>query len=356
MENAKQTHSGRLAGIETQRHAAAAAAPVWSYLDSTKMQTSSASRGSKKLRFVVSLTIDDNDYQTEQAVAAENAARQLGLEAQVVYAENDSVKQSQQLLTAIQSRPDARPDGIIFEPVGGTALPQVARVAVSAGIGWVVLNREASYLPDLRKASSAPAFAISSDHIEVGRIQGRQIAALLPKGGRVLYIQGPSDNSAARERAEGFMQTKPANVQMQILKGKWTEESSTRAVQSWLSLMISRNVRIDLVAAQDDSMAIGARRAFDQINDAAERSKWLALPYVGCDGLPKTGQEWVRRGFLRATVYIPPNTPLAIEMLSKALTAGLRPPERTLTTPKSIPPLEELASQRTRQRSVLLET
>lgn len=299
----------------------------------------------KKWRLLVSLTIDDDDYQTEQAIAAQEAARRLSVEAQILYAENDSIMQSQQLLTAIQSRPDLRPHGIIFEPVGGTALPQVAQAAASAGIGWVVLNREASYLPELRKTSSAPAFAISSDHIEIGRLQGRQISALLPKGGGVLYIQGPSENSAARERAEGMRETKLGIIQVQLLKAQWTAESSTRAVQSWLSLSTSRNARIGLVAAQDDSMAMGARAAFEQLEDPRERDKWLRLPYIGCDGLPQTGQEYVRRGWLAATIYIPPNTPSALEMLAKALEGTAHPPERTLTTPNSIPPLDELANK-----------
>ena len=93
----------------------------------------------KKLKFVLCLTNNDNDYQIEQAAAAEAAAKSLGVELQVINAENDSVTQSQQLLKIIQSRNDALPDGIIFEPVGGTALPQVARAAAIAGIGWVVV-------------------------------------------------------------------------------------------------------------------------------------------------------------------------------------------------------------------------
>jgi ribose transport system substrate-binding protein len=299
----------------------------------------------KKWRFLVSLTVNDDDYQTEQAIAAEQAARQLGIEVQILYAENDAITQSQQLLAAILSRPDSRPHGVIFEPVGGTALPKVAQAAVSAGIGWVALNREVSYLAELRKANSAPAFAISSNHMEIGRLQGRQMSTLLPKGGSVLYIQGPSDNSAARERTEGMWQTKLGTIQIQTLKAKWTRESSRRAVQSWLSLSTSRNARIDLVAAQDDSMAMGARGVFEEIDDAVKRDKWLRLPYIGCDGLPKTGQEWLRKGLLAATVYIPPNTPLALEMLAKALAGDAHPPECTLTIPKSIPSLEELASK-----------
>src|SRR5205807_4739212 len=132
----------------------------------------------KKLNFLLSLTTTDNDYQIEQAAAAEEAARRLGADVQIVHADNDSITQSQQLLKVIQSNTEAHPDGIIFEPVGGTAMPQVARAAAAAGIAWVVLNREVEYISELRSAYKIPIFSISSDHEQIGRIQGSQITAM----------------------------------------------------------------------------------------------------------------------------------------------------------------------------------
>ena len=295
-----------------------------------------------KPRFLVSLTTSDNDYQIEQAQSAEQAARKLGVEVQVVFADNDAISQSTQVLKAIQSPEGARPSAIIFEPVGGTALPQVAQAAVSAGIGWGVLNRDASYIPDLRKIATAPVFGLTSDHLEIGRIQGRQFAALLPHGGSVLYIQGPSENSAAKDRTLGMRETKPANIQVTILKAQWTEESSTRAVRSWLKLVTSQRAPIDLIGAQDDSMAAGARKAFEELTNESEKERWLSLPFTGCDGLPKTGQAWVRSGILTATVFVPPNAGEAIEMLVNALQSKKQIPERVLTVPISIPALSEL--------------
>jgi len=166
----------------------------------------------KKLRILVSLTTNDNDYQIEQAKSAELMARNLGAEIQLLYANNDAITQSTQILKAIQSAEDERPDAVVFEPVGGTALPQVARAAASAGIGWAVLNRDANYISELRKVSSAPFFGVTSDHLEIGRIQGRQFAALLPHGGSILYIQGPAENPAAKERTVGMQETKPPNI------------------------------------------------------------------------------------------------------------------------------------------------
>lgn len=300
-----------------------------------------------KLRILVSLTTNDNDYQIEQAQSAEAAAKESGTTVEVIYADNDAINQSTQILRAIQGATDDRPNAIVFEPVGGTALPQVARAAAAAGIGWAVLNREANYIEELRKTSSAPIFAISSDHPEIGRIQGRQFAALLPRGGTVLYIQGPSENSAAKDRTLGMQEAKPANLQIIALRGQWTEESAQRSVRSWLKLTTSQRATIDVVGAQDDAMAMGARKAFEELPNEMERERWLKIPFTGCDGLPKTGQSWIRSGMLTASVFVPPNAGQAIEMLVQAIQNKKLPPERILTVPASVPPLEALKPQTT---------
>jgi ABC-type sugar transport system substrate-binding protein len=297
----------------------------------------------KRLSFLISLTNDDNDYQQEQAAAAEKAARLLGVDIKVIHASNDAVAQSQQLLHYVQDSGVARPDAIMFEPAGGTAFPQVARAAAAAGIGWVVLNHEVDYIAELRRLFKVPVFAISSDHQEVGKIQGQQFAALLPAGGNILYIEGPANSSAAKERTTGMMKTKPANIQVKSMRANWTEESAYKVVSSWLRLRTSQESHIDLVGAQDDSMAVGARKAFREIAEA-DRARWMKIPVTGCDGMPKTGQAWVRNGTLAATIYIRPNTDLATEMLVEFFKSGAALPERKLTNPESVPSLGELAT------------
>jgi ribose transport system substrate-binding protein len=304
----------------------------------------------KKLRFLLSLTNDDNDYQIEQAAAARRAAAKLGVELEIGHAKNDGILQSQQLLNSIQSSTNPRPDAILFEPAGSTALAQVARAAAAAGIGWVVLNRDADYVAELRRLYHVPVFAITSDHEEVGRIQGRQLAALLPGGGLVLYIQGPSESPAAKQRLFGALEAKPETVQLRVLKAHWTESSSYKAVSSWLRLSTSRDNQIVAVCAQDDSMAMGARKAFEECF-GNHRERWEKMPFLGCDGLPKTGQEWVRRNLLAATVYIPPNAGQAIELMMKSIEGGIQPPDRTFTPAKSIPPVEALLEQALRARA-----
>ena len=290
---------------------------------------------------VLALTNLDNDYQVEQGAAAEHAAGRLDVDLEVIHADNSAITQSQQVLEIIQSRLEPRCDGIILEPVGGTALMQVAKAAAAAGIGWAVLNRDVDYLADMRATFRVPAFAVTSDHHEIGRIQGRQIGLLLPKGGSVLSIQGPPESLAAKQRAAGMLGSKPADVQVRTMRAAWTEASAYRVVSSWLRLSTSPQSIVDVVAAQDDSMAMGARRAFREIT-SEWRERWLSLPFLGCDGLPNSGQAWVRKKSLTATIYVPPNAGTAVEMMVTAIQNGATPPERTLIAPVPYPELAAL--------------
>ncbi len=292
-----------------------------------------------KPRLLLSVTNDSNDFQIQQVQTARQAAARAGADLDITYAQDDGIVQSQQLLDRIQSMTGPRPNVILFEPAGATALPQVARVAAAAGIGWVVLSRDADYIGNLRSSFQIPAFVVTADHVEIGRIQGRQLAALLPRGGIVLYIHGPAQSEAAKLRHMGLLATKPENIQLRMVKGQWSETSGHKVVRSWLELSTSRRTEIAAVCAQDDALALGARKAFEE----SGRAGWQQIPFLGCDGMPDTGQEWVRSGRLTASVLSPPTAPVAIDLLARFLRQGTMPPECTLTETKSIPEIETLA-------------
>ncbi len=296
----------------------------------------------KKLRFVL-LVVENNDYQVEQTIAARQAAHECDVDVQIIQTGHDAVTQSQEVLKLLYSAPDIRPSGILFEPVG-TPLAQAAKIAASSGVGWVVLNREVDYIHELRLESKSPCFSITTDHQEVGRIQAEQITKLLPLGGTVLYIHGPSDNKAAVLRATAMQAAKPANVEVRILKGLWTEESAYHAVASWLKLNVAKDSGFGVVAGQNDAMALGARRAFQELTAGPDQERWLKLPFLGCDGLPKTGQIHVHRGLLTATVVIPANAGRAIKEMVNSFRTGQQPPECIFTIPSSYPQLAALKS------------
>ena len=298
----------------------------------------------EKMNVLASLITEDNDYQLEQAASAQAAAAKLGVNIQVIFAQGDAVQQTQQLLQFIQE-PSKRPDAILVEPVG-TGMPQVAKAAVSAGVGWIVMNAAVDYLSQLRQHSMVPVFSLLADNEQVGQIQGQQIEAILGETGCVLSIEGPSVGDVAKMRTKGMMSSKPPGITVKSLKGNWTQQSGYQAMKSWLALSTAREMHIGMVLCQNDDMANGARRAFEELDNLTERDAWLKLPITGCDGVAKAGQTWVKQGRLAATVLTPPLAGEAIQMLATAQSTNAQPPERTVLAPSSFPPLAELKRAR----------
>ena len=296
----------------------------------------------KQLRLLLSLVGSDSEYQRHQAVQAESVSKRLGVALEIIYAQRDAITQSQQLLEVIQSKTANRPDAIIFEPVSETGLPHVARAAVKSGIGLGVLNLKPDYLPQLRSEGSCIVFAVGADQLEIGRIQANQVAKLVPGGGDVLLIEGPRENAAARQRTQGLLEAKRENINLRQMKAKWSEESAHQAVTSFLALSTSRQSNIRCVVAHNDRMALGAKRAFEEKTTGDDRSRWLSLPFLGCEGLPEHGQAWVPVRKLTGTIIVPPNAPRAIETFVDAVRNGKRPPEYSLVAPKSFPEISFL--------------
>jgi ribose transport system substrate-binding protein len=296
-----------------------------------------------KLRIVVALITQDNDFQQEQASVAAATARKFGMDASIIYADNDGVNQSLQLVQIIQAAKDSHPDAIVVEPVG-TTMPQVAQAAAAAGIGWVVLNRHVDYLSTLRRKNSAPMFSVSTNNRGVGQIQGEQFNALVPPGGAILYLEGPSLSDTAQDRRLGMLETKREDIAVKTLRGDWTENSAYQALKSWLRLPTSKELNVRVIGCQNDAMAIGARKAIEDHDNLEEREKLLRLPFTGCDGIPTKGQSFVHQGLLKATIVTPPLTARALEMLAAALQSGKLPPEDTLVEPDSYPAVSKLRS------------
>ena len=295
----------------------------------------------KKLKVLLSLITQENDYQREQASSAESAAGRLDVDLQISFANGEAITQTKQILAALHPNATDRPDAIIVEPAG-TGMAQVAKTANQKNIAWVLMNRAPDNLVPASERSSAPMGCIEVDNVEVGRLQGRQFAALLPAGGRVFYIEGPA-TEVSKQRRAGVQEKLPPAIELQAVRGKWTEESGMHAMEVRLKIKGTRPPDVEVVGSQNDAMAIGARKAVEAMPPGPQRDLWLQLPFVGCDGVPTSGQLWVQKGLLAATIVTPPLAGLAMEMVVKALTTGQPMSEHTLVRPSSHPPVENLS-------------
>lgn len=285
-------------------------------------------------RLAVSLTSADQEYQAHQARDAVETGRRLGFEVEVLFAEDNAVQQIQQLFRLLHAPEGERPAAFLVHTRVPEGLERVARNAAKAGVGWILLNRTAPYLERLRSEHPALAIAaVTTDHVEIGRIHARQLARLCPDGAHVLYVQGPAAVPAAKLRLQGLEEAaRERAYEIKVVNGEWTSESAEKAVGSWLRLRTAELFSPGAVVCQNDNMAQGARKAL-----AALRPEWSRLPFLGCDGLPNGGRRDVDEGRLAGTVTIPSCAGPAVEILAAWRRTASLPPARTILAPAAYP-------------------
>lgn len=297
--------------------------------------------GPANRRLVASFFTREQEFQGLQAADVRAAAERRRFEVEVLDAGDNPVLQIQQLFRVIHAAPEERPLALIVQTRVPDGLERVARNAIAAGIGWVLLNRTAGYLEALR--AEHPGFivtCVTTDHEEIGRIQARQFRALLPRAGSVLYVQGPADTAGTQARMKGMAgEIAGAGIDIKAVAAEWTEASAERAVSTWLQLKTSKLFRPDLVGCQNDSLALGARKAL-----LAYRPEWAQIPFTGCDGLPESGQRLVKAGELAATIVVDSCAGPAVELLDGSIKSGQPPPSTLVIPPRSFPPVEELGA------------
>jgi ABC-type sugar transport system substrate-binding protein len=287
----------------------------------------------------------ENDYQQRLRDDALAAAAHLGFRVNVVSAHNDPAQQSAQVAKAIAEDKDLA--AVLVSPVFDESLGDVARAAGQAGIGWALLNREASYLERLRADfPKLPIFSATPDQVEIGRLQGRQAKAVLPKGGHVLYILGPTNTSSAKRRLEGMQEEMAGgNWQLTLLDGDWTSEGARLVTDRWLEGPGQSLPAPGIVAAQNDDMALGARQALRDAGSRRADDTFSEVAVTGCDGSPGFGKRLVREKRLLATIEVPSASGPAMQWIARARAGAESPPAVVMLPVTSVPALHEIKAR-----------
>ena len=221
-----------------------------------------------------------------------------GIELRFAAAYDSDERQVQQIDSLVQTGIDLL---IVAPNQVQTISPAIDR-AYDQGIPVIVFERKTS-------SQKYTAF-MSADNYEMGRVMGKYIATQLNGKGRVLEVMGLKGSSPAIERHKGFMDALkdyPSIVVVDTLQGDWTEESGYKAMKQWLSKeqIVNSQKPINFVFGQNDRMAMGARRAFQESQKPTANSQEPF--YCGIDGLPgeNGGIRLVRDSILNATYIYP---------------------------------------------------
>jgi len=288
------------------------------------------------------------DYQLEQEAAARRAAAEAGLSIEVAFADNSPFVQIKQFFEYINRPPGARPAAIVAELAGlPAAFSRVARAALTSHIGWVELTsdlpREGSLARQLHAEHPDEIVAsVAIDEKAIGRIHAEQCRTLLPRGGNILYLEGPGLSAAVRARRSALeegLQGSGISI-AKTLVADWTEHGSERVSVEWLDRHSTNSCAPSLVCSQNDAMAMGLRRVA-----VARHLAWARAPLLGCDGLPDGGQRYVRRGIMTATVVKPITSSFGVRLVSQALRREAIP-TATVLEPMSFPGSENLSEAR----------
>ncbi|MCL1889793.1 MAG: galactose ABC transporter substrate-binding protein [Desulfovibrionaceae bacterium] len=225
---------------------------------------------------------------------------------EVLAAKQDQLTQIEQIEDLLDKKVSALAVNIV-EP---QAASMVADKAKKAGIPVIFFNRE----PDLAsiKSYAGGTCFVGTNTIDAGKLQGEIIKRLwddhpefdLNKDGKFQYVmlQANPDNPEAIARTEySVRQAMEKGVPLaQIGQTYMCEWDENLARQAMLLAFTSYGKDIELVIANNDSMALGAIAALNANGyNTGDKSKFI--PVVGVDAVPQA-IEAIRQGKMSATV------------------------------------------------------
>ncbi len=268
------------------------------------------------------------------------------------FADRNADKQVEQIRSILDLPANRKPTAIMVNAVRENMLLGVAKEAVSKGIAWVYLCRWTDTIEDLRrKFPRVPVFSVSPNQRNVGEIQGMQLRSLLRPQDELVYIQGPSGTSTSQRRLSAARQvlSDRSDLKWTIFNSDWSHEGGYDTMKGWLEIFTRGQLPSFLVAAQNDDMAVGARKALFDWASSGRAIDSDNLRFVGCDGSPAFGQRLVTEGQLTATVAIPSVSGPAMDELFSALAVGRQPPAEVSLDATSFPSIEHLAKRAARR-------
>jgi ribose transport system substrate-binding protein len=279
-----------------------------------------------------------NHFQLLQENAALSEGRRLGFDVEVAFA--PGFDQLRILKKRMLDTASGVVDAVITEPAN-TSTMDLVLTELRGKCGLVILS---AWGPTIERAAAAwgdglPIGSVGTDHVRVGEIQGKQVKALLPEGGRLLYVAGPLRSSAAQQRLEGIKSQLGSAVKLdEISAGQWTESDGIVAFNDWYRVAKARDPVVQVVAGGNDELALGSRRACEALPNLQHREALLKARFLGVDACPTFGQKLIADKLLHASVLTPANTGLALGHLHRYWTQKTPVPLHSFTEARPWPP------------------
>ena len=231
---------------------------------------------------------DDNFLTVLRNGMGKYAESQKDISLQFEDAQGDVGKQLNQIQNFIAQKVDA----IIVNAVDTDATPKMTKLATSAGIPLVYVNR----MPADKSLPAKVAY-VGSNEVDSGTLQMKEVCKLMGGKGNILVMMGELSNQAARQRTQDVEDViaTPECSGIKILDkrtAKWQRTEGNDLMTNW----ISAGLKFDAVVSNNDEMALGAIQAL-------KASKMLDKTIVAGVDATQDALASMKAGELKVTVF-----------------------------------------------------
>ena len=231
---------------------------------------------------------DDNFLTVLRNGMGKYAESQKDISLQFEDAQGDVGKQLNQIQNFIAQKVDA----IIVNAVDTDATPKMTKLASSAGIPLVYVNR----MPADKSLPEKVAY-VGSNEVDSGTLQMKEVCKLMGGKGNILVMMGDLANQAARQRTQDIEDViaTPECSGIKILDkrtAKWQRTEGNDLMTNW----ISSGMKFEAVVSNNDEMALGAIQAL-------KASKMLDKTIVAGIDATQDALASMKAGELKVTVF-----------------------------------------------------
>ncbi len=245
--------------------------------------TAGEKRHPKTMRIGYIMTDRNNVFQNMIADAVRQKADVYGVQLVILDGEDRAEKQVAQIENLVAQFYD----GIILNPGSYEGVTNGVLAAHREGVPLITVNQVVS------NQELCLAY-VGSDAVESGRLQGEQICTMTGGKGKLVVLHGSMGSEPEINRKKGLMEGLGDGDYTIVASttANWQRDQAMRVVENWMQAGLD----FEIVAAQNDNMAMGALKAIEDAGNADRIRVW------GIDAIADACVA-VKEGRLSGTVF-----------------------------------------------------
>lgn len=276
---------------------------------------------------------DESHWRTANSESIRTAARDAGIE--LIF--SDAQQKQENQIKAIRSFIAQQVDVIAFSPVVETGWDSVLQEAKSAGIPVIITDRTID-----TQDQSLYVTCLGSDFVEEGRRAGRWLVNKFnnrKEGVNIVELQGNYGSAPTIGRKNGFEEIIQGDSKFRIIQTYTGDFMHSRGKEIMEDVLKSGGIRVDVVYAHNDDMALGAIEAIEECG--LKPGKDIVI--VSMDAI-RDAFRAMMEGKLNCTVECNPLLGPDLMTAVKDIVSGKQVPKRIITQ-ESIFPAEVAAQE-----------